>query len=239
MEKFARSEWPQTFVNMVLVFDLDDTLYDERNYVESGFRAVAAFCAAEFGWDQAASFNSMVSILKQEGRGKIFDIWLGKNGLISKKLVQRCLHEYRRHTPTIDLFPNAKNLLRKIEGYPKYVVTDGNKLVQQKKVMALGINSSFRHIFITHRYGIRNAKPSIHCFEIIKNREGCLWEDMLYVGDNPAKDFVGLNRIGAKTVRVLTGEHRNVKAMAGCDAQITIPDLSYFFQLLKENGYEK
>src|SRR5512139_203969 len=40
--KFVRSACRAISMSMVLAFDLDDTLYDERRYVESGFRAVAA-----------------------------------------------------------------------------------------------------------------------------------------------------------------------------------------------------
>ena len=48
---------------------------------------------------------------------------------------------------------------------------------------------------------------------------------MVYVGDNPAKDFVNLIPLGMKTVRVLTGHHKDVVARPGFDAEITIPDL--------------
>ena len=39
---------------MILVFDLDDTLYPERTYVESGFKAVADSLAQKFGFDADA-----------------------------------------------------------------------------------------------------------------------------------------------------------------------------------------
>lgn len=219
---------------MVLVFDLDDTLYDERTYVESGFRAVAAFGAAEFGWDAEASFKSLVTILNNDGRGKVFDVWLAEHGRNSKYLVNRCLLEYRRHFPSIAMFPSATKLLEAVGAYPKYVVTDGNKLVQGRKVDALKISPLFLHVYVTHRYGIRNAKPSIFCFDLIRKREKCAWEDMVYIGDNPEKDFVGLNRTGAKTIRVLTGAHRNSVATQDYDAQITIPSLDSLLGVLQE-----
>jgi FMN phosphatase YigB (HAD superfamily) len=36
----------------ILVFDLDDTLYDELSYVHSGFRVVAAYIADQFKADR-------------------------------------------------------------------------------------------------------------------------------------------------------------------------------------------
>lgn len=220
-------------MNTVLVFDLDDTLYDERTYVESGFRAVAAFGAARFGWNPEESFRHMVASLDRDGRGAVFDRWLAEFGRSTKGLVQQCVREYRNHTPHLRLLSSAQALLPMLGGYPKYIVTDGHKLVQQRKVDALGVEHFFDRVFITHRFGIRNAKPSTYCFDLIRRRENCAWADVMYVGDNPAKDFVGLNRLGARTVRVLTGVHRCATAAAGYDAQHTILNLDHFVELLE------
>lgn len=108
---------------------------------------------------------------------------------------------------------------------PLYLVTDGNKIVQQNKVEALGIAHYFKRIFITHRFGIKHAKPSTYCFELIRKAEKCEWQNMVYVGDNPVKDFVNLNRLGAHTVRVLTGAHRNINTLAEFDAEKVVNDL--------------
>lgn len=224
---------------MVLVFDLDDTLYEERTYVESGLRAVAEFGEGKYGWGSEFSFRFMVEILNRVGRGAIFDHWLMQYGRYSKALTKKCVDVYRHHTPSLHLFKSAKQLLPHLKKYPMYIVTDGHKLVQEKKVEALGIESQFSYIFLTHRYGLRNAKPSTYCFELIKKREKCQWEDMLYVGDNPAKDFVNLNRLRMTTVRVLTGGYRSRMAAEGYDAQFTIPDLTYFFSLLEHFQHEK
>ncbi|MDA3807203.1 MAG: HAD family hydrolase [Thiomicrorhabdus sp.] len=219
---------------MVIIFDLDDTLYDERMYVESGLRAVAAFGADRFGWDPEASFLLMIDLLEGNGRGAIFDRWLAAHGQYGKGLVKECVRVYRHHTPSLQLCKEAEKLFSLISDYPLYLVTDGHKIVQQKKVNALGIEDYFNHVFITHHYGIRHAKPSIYCFRRIMEREGCDWNNMMYVGDNPEKDFVNLNTLGLHTIRVLTGVHRNVRAQDGYDAQHVITDLGCFPQVLQE-----
>ncbi|MGZ5056564.1 MAG: HAD family hydrolase [Methylobacter sp.] len=226
-------------MSMVIVFDLDDTLYEERTYVESGLRAVAAFGEEEFGWNSEDSFIFMVDILNRVGRGMIFDLWLKQSGKCGKGLIRQCVNVYRHHTPKLQLFDSAKELLPRLKGYPMYIVTDGHKLVQEKKVRALEIEMLFRHVFITHRYGVKNAKPSTYCFELIKRRENCDWEDIMYVGDNPSKDFVSLNGLKMRTVRVLTGGHRNTMAAEGYDAQFTILNLTYFSTLLEGLRHEK
>ena len=218
---------------MVLVFDLDDTLYDERRYVESGLRAVAAFGEQRFGWPAAASFRFMRGVLDREGRGAVFDRWLQAHGVISKALVRTCIGVYRGHTPRLRLFAPAARLLPKLaRRMPLYLVSDGNLHVQRRKAEALGLAPFFRKLYFTHQYGVTHAKPSPYCFALIRQRESCHWADMVYVGDNPAKDFVALNRLGGHTVRVLTGLHRQAKARRGYEAQHVIAGLAALPPLL-------
>lgn len=218
---------------MVIIFDLDDTLYDERDYVLSGLRAVATFGENQFRRDAEASLRFMTEVLDRNGRGAIFDRWLTSFGKLSKGVVGECVRIYRHHTPSIHLYDEAKKLLPRLARYPLYLLTDGHKVTQQKKVDTLDIGHTFRHVYITHRYGIRHAKPSTYCFERIRDRENCDWQQMMYVGDDPSKDFVNLNRLSVHTVRVLTGRHREMRARAGYDARHTINGLGEFETLLE------
>ncbi|MDA4848645.1 HAD family hydrolase [Hoeflea poritis] len=220
---------------MILIFDLDDTLYDERSFVISGLRAVANHGEAEFGWDAETSLQFMTGILDRKGRGSIFDDWLAAQGECTRGRVKECVKVYRHHRPALSLFPAARAVLDRYRTvFPLYLVTDGHKIVQKNKVDALGLWPDFRRVMITNRFGRHNAKPSTHCFERIRKGERCDWSDMIYVGDNPSKDFVNLNRIGARTVRVLTGIHRDRKASPEFDAQNTITDLDALPALLDE-----
>jgi putative hydrolase of the HAD superfamily len=212
---------------MILIFDLDDTLYDESTYVMSGLRAVADFGSQTFGWDAGRSFKQLCILLKNNGRGRIFDDWLVSREQFSKKLVKQCLHVYRHHEPFIAITQETRKLLEDLrESYPLYVVTDGHKVVQKTKIDVLNIAPFFKRVFITHRFGIHNAKPSLHCFNLIRSTERVAWDALVYIGDNPAKDFVSLNQVGAKTIRVLTGAHAKVRALPSHDAQLSITNLT-------------
>ncbi|OEU74766.1 MAG: haloacid dehalogenase [Desulfuromonadales bacterium C00003107] len=211
-------------MSAILIFDLDDTLYPEHTYVESGFKAVAALLHHRFGWPQADSVAFMADVLKTEGRGMIFNNLLESRGVHSKRLVKDCIDAYRHHIPDIKLYPVAKKLLKDSK-YSLYLLTDGHKIVQYKKIKSLNIEHFFKKVFITHRYGVKNAKPSLHCFELIRNIEKCSWDEMVYVGDNPKKDFVNLNKVGAHTIRVLTGRHKDDVAKPGFEARKIIRNL--------------
>ncbi len=207
---------------MILAFDLDDTLYSEITYVKSGLDAVASHLAEQYGLDSTECFNELLRLLQREGRGRVFDSYLRSVGLFKAGAVQRCLAVYRGHKPQITLFGQTLPVLDSLSEFPHYLVTDGNKDVQKKKVSALGIEDCFRRVFITHRFGLTNAKPSTYCFDKIRRAEQVSWRNMVYVGDNPHKDFVNLNKLGAMTIRVRTGDYGQVLAKPGYDARYTI-----------------
>ena len=211
---------------MILIFDLDDTLYDETQFVDGGLKAVALYGEARWGWDAVESLDRLRDILAREGRGKVFDRWLQGHDAWSLGRVRDCVRAYRNHRSDIALFPAARRMIDRYRPRgPLYLVTDGNKNVQRNKVDALDLWPDFKRIFITHRFGVAAAKPSTHCFERIRAEAGCTWDEMIYVGDNPAKDFINLTPLGVSTIRVLTGAYCEIPASPGHDALITIPDL--------------
>jgi putative hydrolase of the HAD superfamily len=205
---------------MVLVFDLDDTLYDELTYVASGFRAVAFFLEERQGWPTKDSYAYLQQRL-DAGRGHIFDDCLRHFGGYSRKSVRDCLSIYRKHQPDIKLYPDAADCLRRFSCHPIYIVTDGNKIVQQKKLEALGL---YRRVscYITHRFGLINEKPSTYCFQHICRREKVSPAEIAYFGDNPRKDFVGIKPVGFRTVRLLRGQHKDVVMSSEYEADYQI-----------------
>jgi putative hydrolase of the HAD superfamily len=212
---------------MIPIFDLDDTLYDEMTFVQSGFAAVAKHGYKKYGLNSSNSLQTINAILETNGRGAIFDKWLKINNINTKKAVEDCVHVYRHHTPKIKPYPMAVEILKWLSKNRRiYLVTDGHKIVQHNKIEALKISKYFEKIYITHRYGINHAKPSLYCFEQIRQRESCRWQDLMYIGDNPKKDFVNLNKQGSLTVRLLLGHYSDVKALPGYEAQVNLDDLS-------------
>ena len=217
---------------MIPVFDLDDTLYPELTFVHSGFDAVAQYLENSFGPPAPESLHFMLTSLEEDGRGAVFDSLLKSLGLYSKGMVKRCVTVYRTHTPNICLNTDALNLLTSIQG-PVFLVTDGNKLVQANKVSSLGLQVYFTKIYITHRFGIHNRKPSTYCFKLIRDSLKCEWDDLVYIGDDTSKDFVNLKPLGVKTVRIMTGAHSKVLAKPKFDADIHIQSLSELPSLFK------
>ena len=209
---------------MIIVFDLDDTLYDETSYVKSGFQAVAWYLERELGLSAKDSIEFMVKRLSS-GRGHIFDDLLLANSQYKKNLVRKCLSIYRSHVPTITLDPEAASCLARLSRYPIYIVTDGNKNVQKNKIEALGLLNRVKFNFITYRYGRKHGKPSPYCFFKICQMEKVESREVVYIGDNPKKDFVGIKPLGFKTIRILKGQYADLVVPLEYDAQYYIKSL--------------
>ncbi len=216
----------------VIIFDLDDTLYDEITFVKSGFLAVATHFAPQ---NPHIMLKKMISVLEERGRGEVFDVSLRHFGFYSKKNIKKALSIYRTHTPTIELNRDAKEILKyyKSQNVPLYIVTDGNKMVQANKIKALKLENQIKKAFITHRYGTIHAKPSPYCFCKIAALESVKFEEIVYIADNITKDFIEIKKLGFHTVRIKQGMFKDVEKNPEFHAHVTINSLKELKQLLK------
>ncbi|MDC1487296.1 HAD family hydrolase [Gammaproteobacteria bacterium] len=224
---------------MILIFDLDDTLYPEITYVESGLMAVSQYVDLNFGLNQQSSFLMMRQYLKNEGRGRIFDQFLTAHNIFTQKNVKKCISIYRKHVPDIKLYPDAENCLNRFKSFDKYIITDGNITAQRNKIKSLGLKTQFKKIIPTYQYGISHSKPSILCFNMIMKIEKCEPSEMVYIGDNPHKDFVNIKKIGLKTIRVLRGPYRDERLTQPFEADFQFKNLNklthFFLRQLDAN----
>jgi putative hydrolase of the HAD superfamily len=221
---------------MILIFDLDDTLYDEKKFVYSGFSEVANWISVMSKNSAIEIFDYMLNDLALNGRGKVFNNALEKYFQMTVKNVRKCVSIYRLHKPDINLDKDVVDLLLELRKNNKlYIVTDGNKIVQNNKIKSLDVEKYIEKAFITYRYGLKASKPSLKCFEIIKNLEKVNWLDLVYIGDNPNKDFVNLNKVNAITIRVLQGDYALVKAKEDYDAKFKIDKLTDLNMLIKNH----
>lgn len=219
---------------MIVVFDMDDTLYDEMTYVRSGFAAVADAAAQAWGLNAGELFDFLLRSLAQNGRGTQFDELGRAFGHPERYWVRRFLRLYREHDPAITLPDETREVLRALDGRPLYVVTDGHKLVQQRKAQALGLAPLFKRIFITRRYGLHCEKPSPEIFLRLLAAENCPPSHVVYIGDNPRKDFLGIRPLGFRTIRLLQGSHRQSIAAKGCEAERRVRQLRDILPIIRD-----
>ena len=188
---------------VAVVFDLDDTLYPEREYACSGFAAVAEAFADRLG-DAAESAAKMRRLFDSEHRPRVFDTLLAELGLKEDwELVERMIEVYRSHRPAIRLFPDADVVLNELRGTCRLgLLSDGRSSTQGRKIDALGLRDRFDVILITSELGPGFCKPSPRPFEFISTRLQVVGSRSAYIADNPAKDFVAPNTLGWMTVQI-------------------------------------
>jgi putative hydrolase of the HAD superfamily len=66
---------------------------------------------------------------------------------------------------------------------------------------------------------------------LIKKYEKCLWRDLIYIADDPAKDFINLNKKGCITIRIKKGRFAKRKVVKKFDAKYSIDHLTELFKL--------
>lgn len=218
---------------MIFIFDLDDVLYNELTYVRSGFKVVSKYLSKHYSLSEKDIFNSMIAFLEQS-RTRVFNKTLDQYGILTKVKVQQCLSIYRSHKPDIKLDKDAAFTINKLRNYPKYIVTDGNKLVQSNKIKALGLQKTIKYSYITHRYGLQHAKPSPYCFLKIIQSENISPKEAVYIGDNPQKDFIGIKPLGFKTIRLLQGPYKELKLDNRYEADFNINSLKEILDIFRD-----
>lgn len=223
----------------ILVFDLDDTLFCELSYVRSGLKFVAGRAAPQLGVSQARLENAFLKALESD-RNHIFNRGFEALGIgVSKSFIKKCVQMYRCHEPTIELSGEARSCLARFSGYRKFIVTDGNQTAQNKKIEALGLREQVEHAYITYRYGHKNQKPSPFCFNLIEKRTFSPPENIIYIADNPQKDFVGIKPLGFRTIQVLTGQHKDLKLPMEFQAESIITSLDELTECFLDDFVKK
>ena len=84
-------------VTRVIVFDLDDTLYLEKEYVMSGYNAVATYLSDSAGLDRHTLFETLEAGYHRGNRDRNFEALLARFGLSTP--VEQLIAIYRRPPP--------------------------------------------------------------------------------------------------------------------------------------------
>ena len=206
----------------IIIFDLDDTLYDSRIFTFQGFWSVSIFLSKITNVDKKIIYYKILSFSKKNNK-RAFNMIL-ENLNLPKKYLVKLLSIYRYSNKKLFLYEDAKYLLNFLGYKRSFLITDGNKKMQAIKIKSLKIFKFFKKIFITNQYGIKNNKPSIFCFEKIRKLEKTTFNNLVYIGDNPKKDFL-VKKYGITTIRLKRGIYKKIKLENKFEADYSINNL--------------
>ncbi len=189
--------------DVALVFDLDDTLYKERDYVRSCLDWFAHALSAQ-GYptpDGAARLHALFEAGERDPIG-VLCTQAGVDAREKAALIEAM----RAHAPAIELTPGAAALLSRLraENLPYSIVTNGRGITQRRKLAALGLEDPLS-LSISEETGA--PKPERRAFALAARAHGDA--RYFYIGDNPKHDFAAPNALGWTTV-MLRDDGRNI-----------------------------
>lgn len=188
-----------TYRGPVVAFDLDDTLYKERDYVFSAIQTIAY-----------TLFSGREELVIRKGTRAFL---AGENlpDSIDPTRTDEILNVYRTHFPAISLTDGAAAMLAYLQakGIKTAIITDGRSLTQRNKIEALDLLPYFaaEDIIISEESGADKSRPDNFKTLMRHYPEASRF---VYVADNPAKDFLWPNRLGFTTVCLLDLKGLNI-----------------------------
>lgn len=242
----------------VFVFDLDDTLYLERDYVLSGLKAIQEHYTSD---EQLATFDEeerkkRKTLLEEFVKNTLTMVEAGCPSAITACLSRyrsirhyygdkekEMIEIYRSHRPNIKLPGDSLSILEHLKQLHKrldsrvwtFIITDGDKARQANKLKALGLGSLVNGWIINHLPG--TAKPSFDSFLTVQHRfrhSGLEPFEFVYIGDNPEKDFFAPAQLGWYTIRIKRrfGLHEGEKSRR--DVALEVKSMSEITQHLEK-----
>lgn len=180
------------------VFDLDDTLYLEKDYVTSGLKAISDYISQTIGVH--GFFNFAIEVFNAGEQKYTIQRTLDLMQIeYEDKIIQNYIHIYRMHTPSISLTKDSADFLREIRSDSRLgLITGGRPDVQIKKIRGLGLEGVFEFVVFSGELGTDFDKPHPWSFQKFEELSGARNSKITYFGDNPVKDlpvpiFLGWN----------------------------------------------
>jgi putative hydrolase of the HAD superfamily len=190
-----------------IVFDLDDTLYAQIDYKRSGFKVVSEWVAREFELDRQEVLIILEEILDQYGPSYPYMLnRLAERVNLEDAALPLMIDAFIQHDPDIQCYPGVKEMLTRLRKiYRIGILTDGRHEVQSLKINALGLVPMVDQILCSDAMGLE--KPADELFAWFEEKFALPGMNLMYMGDNPQKDFYGATLRGWTTIRVKSGEH--------------------------------
>jgi putative hydrolase of the HAD superfamily len=188
---------------MPILFDLDDTLLDDRGaqdvYLAQLFDAYQTglpyASQAEFrsAWRSAidrhfARYLSGEISLAEQRRARIREVF-GERRMAESRADAIVAEFLSAYEASWRLFPDVIETLDELNGTRLGIITNGNHEHQIKKLRSTGILDRFSVIVASESVG--RAKPSREIFEHACAQLNCRPQDCAFVGDDWSRDIIG------------------------------------------------
>ena len=185
-----------------ILFDLDDTLYEERQFFRSGFTVVARELEGR-GYGKAEDLvAALESVVDRESRNGVFQK-LAERTPFPAAWIPELVELFRAHKPAIRLAQDSVNVLPRLrKKFRLGCVTDGRAQIQNAKLEALGARAYLDAVVVTDELGPEYWKPHPRPFWTCCELLGIGPTEALFVGDSPERDMTGARNAGIAAIRI-------------------------------------
>tara|TARA_B110000027_G_scaffold85788_1_gene91035 strand:+ start:103 stop:753 length:651 start_codon:yes stop_codon:yes gene_type:complete len=179
--------------NTHIVFDLDDTLYKEIDFVQSAYNYINNYIKTRYNIDLSSHIQKCV-----DDGINFFDLIKLRLNQTHSFSIEKYLELYRFHYPEIRLSDDATVFLNKIlsRNIDFSIITDGRSISQRNKIKALGLDVLSKNIIISEETGYE--KPHLNNFKLLHRIYPT--KKLIYIADNTAKDFLAPNSLNWDTI---------------------------------------
>ena len=210
----------------LIVFDLDNTLYDELLYFNQAFSEISKYISLEFRLSYDEVSNKLKELISIKGRSYhyLFNELLDYYGISIEKHLSKLLDIYCSFSPKLELYPGVLPLIKELgKAYKLGIITGGMMKAQKNKINSLDISKYFEHVLITQEIGAN--KPDSFPYSYLLNILKIKPDRSVYIGDNPFVDFIGAKTIGMPTIRVRVPEFSSVEVRSDFEADLVIDNI--------------
>ena len=247
-----------------VIFDLDDTLVSEYEFVVSGYKYMSERLSGKLG-AAPEEIEARLWELSKETYSRAFNRLFESYGeAYTEEELRELIKLYRNHPAGLRFYPDVRPALEglKKRGILTGIISDGDPERQKNKIRsavaaitepsdrkdgAAGtgewpgdeIRYWFDEIILNDEFGgAAYRKPDPHGFRVMAERLGTDPAEMIYTGDNPAKDFHIASELPVRTARIIreNGIYRDREYLDGIRETWRIESLTDILEIVDKSG---
>lgn len=187
-----------------IMFDLDNTLYEETDYLFPGYKKIAEYLGKKWQLNVFDIVNYLLSNFKSDHRSNLFNKMLDEFNVPLSELPV-ILNVLRTYVPEnkIQLYPEVHEVFREIKLMlvPLIIITNGNVTQQKNKIRHINWGHFQPMVYFANDFAPKPS-PKIY-FDCIlpKHSEHIKKGNKIYIGDSIIDEIFAQN-IGFKFLNI-------------------------------------
>ena len=200
-------------------FDLDDCLFDSTGLSENArIKGIEAMIDLGLEINHQEAINIIHEIVKEYGSNssKHYDYFM-RRLLHQKKKMNISFNDHYKYiagaviayhqekVDSVKLYDDVEESLLKLRemGLKSIIISDGNPIKQNEKILRLGLDKLIDFIFISDEIGIKKPNPKL--FEYSLKKAGVNSSEAIYIGDRIDMDIVPAKKCNIHSIYIHRG----------------------------------